>query len=76
MMEYFGLLFEILFFIIGIYLYLFARGIVRTGNPDLQKRAETFRSSNAWWLRLLGLAIAAIMGMNIYFHLVQLFGGS
>lgn len=76
MMEYFGLLFEILFFLLGIYLYLFARGIVRTGNPDLRKRAESFRASNAWWLRLLGLAIAAIMGLNIYLHLANLFGNS
>lgn len=75
-MDYIGLLFEILFFITGIYLYLFARGIVRTGNPELQKKAETFRSSNAWWLRLLGLAIAAIMGVNIYLHLAQMFAGA
>ncbi|MBK6904647.1 MAG: hypothetical protein IPH04_18055 [Saprospirales bacterium] len=73
-MEYLGLLFELLFFSLGVYLYLFARGMVRSGNPERQKRAESFRASNSWWLRLLGLAIAAIMGVNTYLHLVQLFG--
>ena len=75
-MNYLGLLFEIIFFAIGIYLYLFARGLVRTGNPELQKKAEAFRQDNAWWMRLLGLAIAAIMGANIFLHIREILAAS
>ncbi len=75
-MQYLGLLFEIIFFAIGVYLYLFARGLVRTGNSELQKKAEAFRQDNAWWLRLLGLAIAAIMAANIFLHLREIFAAS
>jgi hypothetical protein len=74
--NYIGLLFEIIFFAIGVYLYLFARGLVRTGNSELQKKAEAFRQDNAWWMRLLGLAIAAIMGANIFLHLREIFAAS
>ncbi|MBK7407669.1 MAG: hypothetical protein IPL49_15230 [Saprospirales bacterium] len=76
MVEYLGLLFEFLFLGIGVYLYLFARGLLKAGNPELQKRAEAFRQANGWWLRLLALAIVAIMVLNIYLHLRQLFSGS
>jgi hypothetical protein len=75
-MEYIGLLFEALFLIFGIYVYLFARGIVRSRNPELQKKAEAFRSANALWLRLVGLAIIAIMGLNLFLHIQQLLSGS
>ena len=76
MVEYLGLLFEFLFLGIGVYLYLFARGLINAGSPDLQKRAESFRQANGWWLRLLALAIVAIMALNIYLHLRQLFSAS
>lgn len=76
MVEYIGLLFEFIFLGIGIYLYLLARGLVKTGNPELQKRAEAFLEGNAWWVRLLALAIIAIMVLNIYLHIRQLFGGA
>lgn len=75
-MEYLGLVFEILFFLLGLYLYLFARGLVSTGNPELRKKAEAFRDSNSWWIRLLGLALIAIMGLNIFLHLREIFGAS
>lgn len=67
-----GLLFNLAFFAIGLYLYLFARGIIRFGKPEVRARAETFRKDNATWLRLLGLALAAIMGMNVFLDLKAL----
>jgi hypothetical protein len=75
-MEYLGLIFEIIFLLIGVYLYAFARGWVRSGNPDLQKKAEAFRAQNGWWLRLLALGLVAIMAVNIVLHLQQIASGS
>lgn len=69
-----SLIIEIAFLAIGIYLYLFARGLVRFGKPDARARAETFRQDNATWLRLLGLALAAIMAMNVIFHVREMMG--
>lgn len=62
----FGLLVNLAFFAIGLYLYLFARGLIRFGKPDARARAEAFRKDNATWMRLLGLALAAIMAINIF----------
>jgi hypothetical protein len=36
--------------------------------------AEAFRQDNATWLRLLGLALAAIMAMNVIFHVREMMG--
>ncbi len=72
-MEYLGLFIEIIFLFIGVYVYLFARGVLKVKNPDTQKRAETFRVKNARWLRIVGLALFAIMAVNIYMHIKQLF---
>ena len=71
-MEYLGLLFEFLFLGIGIYLYLFSRGFFKVKDPALQEKAEEFRKKNGTILRLLGLALAAIMLMNIILHLSAL----
>ena len=62
----FGLLVNAAFFAIGLYLYLFARGLISFGKPEARARAETFRKDNATWMRLLGLALAAIMAINIF----------
>lgn len=72
-MEFLGLLVEILLLALGVYLYLFARGIVQVKDPDRRERAESFRQQNATWMRLLGLALAAIMLLNIVLHIAQLF---
>ena len=71
-MEYLGLVLEVLFFALGVYVYLFARGFVRVKNPELQARAEDFRQDNAGWMRLLGLAVAAVMLLNIVLHVMDL----
>lgn len=67
-----GLVIEIIFFAIGVYLYLFARGLVKAGSPEQRTRAEAFRSENATWMRLLGLALAAVMLLNILLHIGEL----
>lgn len=74
-MEYLGLVFELIFLAIGVYIYLFAIGKVSTGDPKAREQAETFRKKNGWWLRLLSLLLIAIMIVNLYLHIAQLLGG-
>ncbi len=68
-----GLVIELLFLALGVYLYLFARGKVRAGTPEQRSRAEAFRQENKGWMRLLGLALAAVMLLNVILHLTELF---
>lgn len=70
-----SLIAEVLLLILGIYLYLFARGIVSFGGESTRKITETFRKDNATWMRLLGLALAAIMGLNVFFHVREMLAG-
>ena len=70
--NYLDLLFQLLLFALGVYLYLFARGLVRTGSGPTAERAEAFRQDNATWMRLLGLALAAVTAANIVLQVVQL----
>jgi hypothetical protein len=72
-MEYLGLLFEVLLFALGVYVYLFSRGFLSFGNPEFRERAEQFRQTNGWWMRIGGLALMAFMGANIYLHVRDLF---
>lgn len=71
-MEYLGLLFELVLLIAGVYMYLFARGFLKAKDPELQKKAEAFRSKNAWLLRIGGLALAAVMALNLVLHIREL----
>ena len=72
-MEYLGLLFEILILAFAFYLYLFSTGRVQAKTQEAQERADAFRKSNGGWMRILSLALAAIMLVNVYLHLKQLF---
>jgi uncharacterized membrane protein len=69
-----GLIIEIVFLLIGLYLYLFARGVVSFGSEEARARAEAFRKDNATWMRLIGLALAAVMAMNVFFHVREMMG--
>ncbi len=74
MLEYLGLVLEIVFLALGVYLYLFSIGQLKAGSPEVQERAEAFRKRNGGWMRIGALAIIAIMAVNIYFHVLQLAG--
>ena len=74
-MEYFGLLVEFLFLCLGLYLYLFAVGKVKSGDEAAQKKAEAFRQKNMIWLRPAALALTAIMAVNLYIHIRQMMAG-
>ena len=71
-MEYLGLLLEILILAGGLYLYMFSRGLWKVKDPALQQKAAVFLKNNATWLRIAGLAIVAIMALNIVVHIMQL----
>mgnify|MGYP000120791265 CR=1 len=71
-MEFLGILVELLLFGIGIYLYLFSRGMISVKDPERKAKMDAFREQNSTWMRILGLALAAIMGMNLVLHLSSL----
>lgn len=73
-MEWIGLLFEFLFLALGIYVYLFFRGMISFRDPAHQARADAFRAQNKSWMRSLALALIAIMIVNIFLHISQLLG--
>lgn len=71
-MEYLGLIFEIIFLVIGIYLYLFVRGFINQKDPKKQVKMDEFRKENGWWLRLAAIALISVMTINIALHIQQL----
>jgi hypothetical protein len=71
-MEYAGLILEFIFLGIGIYFYLFSIGKIKSKDPKAQQKAESFRKSNHRWLRLLSLALMALMSLNIIVHIQSL----
>ncbi len=73
-MEYLGLLFELLFLVLGVYLLLFSFGYLRTQDPEAKARAEAFRARNKWWLGIAAALLILLMTANLVLHLMQLFG--
>ena len=71
-MEYLGLIFEVIFLALGIYLYLFSIGKLTSKDPEIQKKAEAFRQKNKTWLRISALLLMALMSVNIYLHILEL----
>ncbi|MEO1516327.1 MAG: hypothetical protein AAFV95_14990 [Bacteroidota bacterium] len=75
LMDILGLALEVIFLVAGVYIYLFSKGKFSSKDPKVRDKAEQFRTQNQWWLRLLSLAMIAVMTVNIGLHLMQLFGG-
>jgi ABC-type nickel/cobalt efflux system permease component RcnA len=71
-MDYAGLILEVVFFVLGLYLYLFAIGKLKASEQKARLRAETFRQKNEKWLRIIALALMAVMAVNIYLHILQM----
>lgn len=63
---------ELLFLAMGIYIYLFATGRLRSNDQEAQKRAEAFRRRNGTWMRIAALLLIALMAVNICLHVMQL----
>lgn len=72
MMEYVGLIFEILILVAGIYVYLFAIGKLKAKDQNRQKKAEAFRKENQVWLKYSSLLLVAIMLIEIVMHIKAL----
>jgi len=71
-MQLAGLIFELLLFGAGLYVYLFSIGGLKTHNPVLEKKGEAFRRENHRLLRIVALALMAIMFVNIFLSLKEL----
>lgn len=73
-MEYLGLLFEVIFLGLGIYVYLFSRGFIKPKTVEAEKATESFRGKKGRWVRLLALALIAVMAIEIILNLKDMFG--
>jgi hypothetical protein len=71
-MEYLGLLFELLFFALGAYVYALTRGLLHV-NDAVKPFYDNFMKENKTMLRILSLLVIAIMGLNIILHIAYLF---
>lgn len=72
-MEIFGVLFECVFYFIGWWIYRFSLGKIKF-SPNKQQQMEALRRENQTILRFGGLAIMAIMVLEIGLHLIQWIG--
>lgn len=62
--QFFSILFHLIFFGMGAYLYLFAVGYIKTS-----EKGEEFRKDNANWLKYFSMALAGIMLVNLFLDL-------
>ena len=71
-MEYIGLLFEILFLLLGIFVYRLSTGKMKV--HEMQRPAmERFIKENGSIMRILSLALIAIMTVEVLLHIFQMF---
>jgi hypothetical protein len=73
MIQYVGILVEILLLAVAIYIYLFAIGVTKIKKPGQAEKAEKFIKENGSWLKILALALMAIMFFNVVLSLGALF---
>jgi hypothetical protein len=71
-MEFIGLLFEILFLLLGIFVYRLSTGKMKV--HEMQRPAmERFIKENGSIMRILSLALIAIMTVEVLLHIFQMF---
>lgn len=73
MIQYIGILVELLLLAVGVYLYLFSIGVAKIKSAKQAEKAEKFRKENGSWLKILALALMAIMFFNVVLSLGTLF---
>jgi len=73
-MEYLGLILEIIFLALGVYIYLFSRGVIKSKTPEGEKKAAMFRDKNGRWLRIVSILLIAVMSIEIVLHIRDLMG--
>ena len=70
-MECIGLLFEILFLLLGIFVYRLSTGKMKV--HEMQRPAmERFIKENGSIMRILSLALIAIMTVEVLLHIFQM----
>lgn len=72
-MEWIGLAVQLLLLLIAVYLYLFALGAIKIKHPGRAAKAEAFRKENGRVVRILALALMAIMFFNVVLSMGALF---
>ena len=72
-MNILGLIVEILLLALGVYVYFFSRGAIKLKDPEREERALAFRNENGRILRLMSLALSAVMLVNLLLRLQQYF---
>jgi len=72
--EIIGLVFYLVFLGAGVIIYAFSRGLWKPPNPEIHESAEIFRKKNQTLLRVGGIALIAIMALNVYVSLKAIFG--
>ncbi|GAB5551281.1 MAG: hypothetical protein Sapg2KO_08720 [Saprospiraceae bacterium] len=73
MIQYVGIIVELLLLGVGVYIYLFSIGVAKIKKPSNAEKAEKFRQENGSWLKILALALMAIMFFNVVLSLGALF---
>jgi hypothetical protein len=71
-MEYIGLLFEIAFLLLSIFVYRLSTGKMKVSDAQ-RPMMERFIKENGRIMRILSLALMAIMSLEITLHIFQLF---
>ena len=70
-MEYIGLLFEIAFLLLGIFVYRLSTGKMKVSDAQ-RPMMERFIKENGNIMRILSLALMAIMSIELALHIFQL----
>lgn len=70
-MELAGLVFEAIFLLIGIYVYRLSTGKMRV-HANQRPALERFVKENGRIMRILSLALIAMMTFEIFLHIIQL----
>lgn len=71
MADILGFVFQCLFLALGLYLYWFAIGKITRPAGERGQKMEAFRQRNHRWMRLLGLALAAVALVNVLVYLLE-----
>ncbi|MEO0341268.1 MAG: hypothetical protein AAF242_18915, partial [Bacteroidota bacterium] len=70
-MKFTALIVQLILLAIGTYLYLLSIGALKFKNPNQQEKVNQFRKENSW-LRILALALMAIMFFNVVLTVMEM----
>ena len=71
--EIIGLIAYVLLFGIGLYVYLFTRGVIKMKTAEQEQKAQAFRNENGRIMRIASLLLMAVMLINVWLSIQALF---